>query len=193
MKLEPWQHATAAAALTLTVLTGLWLLLALPTSLVRHANAERIDLLERQLISYRAAEQSILTIENEIAALEAESRNADLFLPGSTPALAAAELQRTLKNIIESHDGHVVSSQPVIQDTGSAFPGITIKISMRGDIETLQNVLYDAAVAKPRLTIDNLIVQRQHVANRGQQQTAPRLDARFDVIAYLNRSPEGGP
>jgi hypothetical protein len=70
-------------------------------------------------------------------------------------------LQKQLKILIESHGGQIVSTQPIDDQDNDLFPKVTIKLHMRGNINTLQETLYALEFATPLLFIDNIIIQIQ--------------------------------
>lgn len=184
--LKPWQHALASLALTAGVFGIAWALLLLPAGRLQEANQDRIQTLEQQLLRYRQAALSVDELRQAVISVKQNNGNSDRFMTGTEPALAAAEVQRLLRDLSEKHQGQVLSSQPLLQETESSYPRITIKISMRGSIQALHGILYDIAATESKLTINNLVVQQRRSARHTSEDAEPQLDIRFDVVTYLS-------
>jgi general secretion pathway protein M len=95
-------------------------------------------------------------------------------LPGNTPSLAAAELQRILRNVAKKHNGQVNSAKtlPVTIEKGFELIPVNIKIDI--PLSGLQAMLYEIDTMQPKLYIDNLrIMSNQPPSSRTRLKKSP--------------------
>ncbi len=189
MKLElgHWYHALLSISILLLGLLFLYYLFVSPALVSRSNFNERYDELELQLAKYKKAEQQLVQLKNQISQLNNNPSQKAYYFENKPNTLAAADLQKQLKILIESHGGQIVSTQPIDDQDNDLFPKVTIKLHMRGNINTLQETLYALEFATPLLFIDNIIIQNRvkRSASRRNQPNADQLDIRLDVIGYI--------
>ena len=130
-----------------------------------------------------------------IAKIQQDHSVAAQYLPQSTPALAAAELQQRLKTMVEAAGGTLQSIQALPPGEEAGAVKVTISAVMNGDTGSLQKVLYDLESQTPLLFVDNLEVSMRTTRPRlpnGRYATYTRmqLNAQFEVSGYLRK--EGG-
>jgi len=189
LELKHWQHALLSVGILLLGLFFLYYLLVSP-ALANRANFNgRYDELELQLAKYKKAEQQLEQLKNQISQLNDNPSKKAYFLKNKPDTLAAADLQKQLKTLIESNDGQIVSTQPIEDQDKNLFSKVTIKLHMRGNINALQETLYGLEFSKPLLFVDNIIIQnrarRSASARKKPNANADQLDIRFDVTGYI--------
>lgn len=116
-----------------------------------------------------------------------EQENAQLT-SGATPALASAELQTFIKNIVTDAEGELVSTQVLPTKQDDAFTRIAVKIRLNGNMTTLRDVLYQIESARPLRFVENLNIRpirNQHNPVTKRFEPTDRLSVDFDVIAYM--------
>lgn len=186
LQLKKWQHALISLGMLFLVLFILFIVLVAPAMTDKNANNERIENLQLQLVRYKSAEQELMQLEKQLEQLLRQYFNhKEAFFEEKQETLAAADLQQYLKKVIESHAGNLVSTQPINDTDTKPFPKVTVKIHMRGHINALQETLYQLESSRPRLFIDNIIIQRRNPTGRGKQPFTDQLDIRFDVNGYI--------
>jgi general secretion pathway protein M len=109
------------------------------------------------------------------------------FLPGETPALAAAELQNRIKRIVEEEDAVLVSSAFEQSSEPQVLTPITVSVRARSSVEALQQILIEFESDAPMLFLDNLTIQSRHRPGRLLRETNEELDLEFRVTGYVNR------
>ena len=191
MKLEfkHWQHALLSTSILILGLLFLYYLLVSPALTSRLNFNERYDELELQLAKYKKAEQQLVQLKNQISQLNNNPSQKAYFLENKPDTLAAADLQKHIKAIIESHEGNIVSTQSIEDQDHEIFPKVTMRIHMRGNINTLHQILYQLESSTPQIFINNLTIQNR-IQSRGRrrQQNTNQLDIRFDVTGYIFNS-----
>ena len=185
-KISKWQHAVISYGILILCLLALYIVLVEPAIIARMSITEKYDNLDLQLAKYRQAEQQILALQNQISQLDRSPKGKEYFLEEKPNSLAAADLQRYLKSLIESHAGDLISTQPVADKNTDLFPDVTIKIHMRSNINSMHKILYQLETSTPMLFIDNVIIQQHgQTTRRSRPQNPDQLDIRFDVTGYI--------
>lgn len=116
------------------------------------------------------------------------------YLKSKSEALAAAEIQRVIKGIIVPNGGEILSTQIISSNKKAKIPQITLKVRMRGDINSLVKVFYKIETGDPFLNIDNLSIRsrnirrRRSVRNKDTQQAPSSLDIQFEISGYIRGS-----
>jgi hypothetical protein len=117
------------------------------------------------------AAESIRTQSETLAALGArlsvlradagsgEAAAASVFLPGETPAVAGAALQRLVATTVEAAGGRVTESE-IAPGESPEDPGrVDLRVSFDTEIVGLQKILFDLETGSPILLIRDLSVQ----------------------------------
>jgi hypothetical protein len=89
----------------------------------------------------------------------AEEAAASVFLPGETPAIAGAALQRIVATTVETASGRVTESE-ISPSESEEDPGrVDLRVSFDTEIVGLQKILFDLETGSPILLIRDLSVQ----------------------------------
>lgn len=188
MRLTPVQSRLLALGLLLLVLAAAVAAVAVPAILLHRHYDHYIDQYSDHLARYRRVAASRADIEAALA--DVEKRDARrYYLKARAPALAAAELQGSIARVVESHNGHMISSQAMpAKDDGKSAAGTRISLSTQfsAAIVPLQTILHDIEVHEPYLFIDQLTVR----ANQGRQfkpqpGVQPEYSVQLTVSAFM--------
>ena len=189
------QRLTALAALVgaMLLLSGL---LLLPYLAIVGSYDGQLQAISDKLHRYRTSVQQMTNIQEQQRRLQRIERATGYSLGGDRPALAAAELQRRVKQVIEQQGGAVVSSQVLGEKTERGMQQITVRVTMRAGIEALGKILHGLESQPPVLMFDNVhIGSRPGGTSRWRGSTsAQELDVRLDVIGFRRGAeapPEG--
>lgn len=118
------------------------------------------------------------------------------FLIADSYNLGTSELTRLLKGIVANNakipaDCRIQSNSPSKDKDQDQFEKITLKVRMQCQFPDMVNVLQDIETSIPQLFVDNLnLEQRTTRSSRSRRNitpTAPKLDVRFDLFAYMNK------
>ena len=157
----------------------------------RHQNFRQSRVSSTELLAkYQQISRAVNALEEELAALQSAQTSQAGFLPGDSSALAAAELQTHVKNIVRSAGEDLRSTQilPVNEEAGVTRVAIRVQLPVR--MQSLQVVLHTLESGIPFIFIDNVDVRRRKTSRRRQDTNEEvYLDVRFDVTGYM-RSPE---
>lgn len=180
----------ALALLVLALLLG-GLLLGYPLSLLLGGSTEEISDLAFRAERLRRVAASAEAWRNRAAAIRQQVTETEQFLDGGTPALAAAALQASLKEMIGSAGGNVASSQSTPPKEEQGFTRIGVRTVLTGSVDTLRDLLYLAETARPFLLIGHLnitprrsgVVAMRNNAAANKQQGLLTVD--IEVYGYM--------
>jgi general secretion pathway protein M len=182
--LAPAQSRLLALALLFLVLAGIYLVVVNPfLSLHRHYG-DVIDQSEERLARYRNLVAHKDDLEQRLNAVQGATSAQDFYLRNTTPTLAAAELQEHVKRVIAANQGTLLSTQIMPEKPEGQLVRVTVKVAMRGTIETLQKVFHALEGGRPFLFLDDVFI-RAYSLRRGNQMTVSEMEIRFDVSGYI--------
>jgi hypothetical protein len=180
------QRITALALLGLALAAGIGLL-AGPYLVVAGSYEHRLGQLTEKLQRYRVIVQQGDGAGEQQRVLTRLERSHGYYLSGDKPTLAAAELQRRVKQVIEQQGGTVVSSQVLGEKDEGGLRQLALRVTMRTGIETFARVLHTLEAQPPVLVLENV-----HIGARPGGATArwrgsanlQEIDVRFDVLGF---------
>ena len=144
------RRALAFALLALAILAGA-AAVAAPAVLWRHYETE-LATVERHVADLQAqvpARERLLQEERRLGTETAERS----LLRGSTPGVAAAQLQGDLTALASAMGAAVASVQILDPEPADAFTDIGLRLTMTADISTLRDFLYAVEARDPILLV----------------------------------------
>ncbi|MBK5929392.1 hypothetical protein CCR82_02290 [Halochromatium salexigens] len=129
----------------------------------------------------------------------AEEQSNDAFkayyFDADTPAIAGAQLQREVQDMVRNAGARPVSAQVLPSDEQDDPPRVRVRIQLQGTTDQLFDVLYRVESARPFLLIDQLSIRSQARSNqrRGRRTTRgasrpdnqDQLTVRLDIFGYF--------
>jgi general secretion pathway protein M len=182
--LSPWQSRALALTLLFLMLFGIYLVVARPLLGLHESYRGAIEQAEDRLSRYKdiIAHKGIL--QQRLNALRSSRAAQDMYLRNPTPTLAAAQLQERVKQVIAANQGTLLSTQIMPEKSEGKLMQVTVKVAMRGTIDTLQKVVYALEGGRPFLFLDDVFI-RAYSLRRGNQTAVSEMEIRFDVSGYL--------
>jgi hypothetical protein len=119
--------------------------------------------------------------------LEQSGNLEEALLAGSTPAVAAAQLQGDLSSLVAAMGGEVVTVQIIEPEETPPFVRIGLRLTMTGDTATMRDLLYAIETRNPVLIVSgmNLVASMPEAADAAAD---PELNATFEVYGYAPRT-----
>ena len=182
------RQALLSLGLLLSVIALLSTILVLPAINGRLKFHNRLNELQFQYSKFQGIAKQSELLKEDLTLLQKVQTDQSGFLDEKPEALAAADLQKQIKTLIDTNGGNLISTQVVKNrsDEVSMFPEVTIKVHMRSDIEALQKLLYQLASSETVLQVDNLLIQkRRQGGGRRARRDANLLEIRFDTTGYI--------
>lgn len=183
---SPVARRAVAFGLLVALLVFVYLVMLAPYLSLYNDHRQTVAELTHRLQHYHGIAAQRDSINEELQSLAQKIQNGRYYLEKDAPALASAELQQRVKEIISAHHGQVVSMQVATEPTEGATGRVTLKTRMRGSIEDLQKILFEMESQRPLLFLDNAFIRSNPASNPRRAGVAhSRLDIGFDVSAYL--------
>jgi len=200
-------HAAGALALLVAVVVAVYLGVARPV-MDRHGfYRQSVESMEQRLRGYARLIASRPALEKQLQVLQRDRSAQQHFLAAKTPSLAATELRRRVKSVVQAAGGTLVSTQDVQAENGDVFPRVTLKVQMQGSTQALQGVLHALESQRPLLFVEDLRVRSREIRrrrtprdrrNRRSKTTKTpvkletRLTVGFELYGYLGASVGAG-
>jgi len=181
------RHCLLSAGILFLLLATVGAAILLPWwSQMQLYDEEAVELMER-LARFKALSARRPLLESQLQQVRQRHETNEYYIDAATPAVAAAVLQRKVKQVVESGEGELVSTQNLPQNPAEKPVQIAIRVRMSSDVAALAKVLHELEVARPLLFIDNLSVRsRKKLRGRRTNRTVQyQLDVRFDLAGYL--------
>ena len=178
----------AIALLLLAVLAVAVVTLGPPLALYR-AQATAIDDGLRELATYRRLVGQKAELERQLAGLSRRSATSKYYVQGATPALASANIQKYIKNIVSRNGAEVISTQIVAAQSDAQGNEVSLRVHMRADFDAAIAILHSVESGRPMLFVDDLAINARPV--RGRTPDDPpvvQLDMQFELKGYTGGS-----
>ena len=182
------QHAALALALLGAGIAAMVVIIVLPALASRQAFQDRLGELQLHYQRFNALARQTPNLKRTLEELRSAPADQTGFLEEQAPALAGAALQKKIKEHIEASGASLVSAQVAAPGKQKLYPSTTIQVQMRGDVESLRDVLYSLAADPMLLQLDNILIQSRHAARAPARQGGDVIEARFDVTAFIYQS-----
>jgi len=134
-----------------------------------------------------ASREEVLT---EIEQGRKEINSLGYFSVQTKPSLAAAELQKRLKEMVQNADGEISSTQVLPNKDEDGLLRITVKVKLTGDMEMLRALLFEIDVEKPLMMIENLTIvpapKKRNRKTRKREQTG-KVVVTLEVSSYIRK------
>jgi len=185
MNLSASQSRTLAIALLALVTVTVGLIIFGPVLVLHQSQAGEIETRAQELATYRRMAAGQAQFEQQLASLSQRNVSTDYQVKGTTPALASANMQKHLKNIVTRNGAEVISTQIVTSDDDVESNRVSLKVHLRADIRAAMVILHALESSRPMLFVDNLAISARPV--RGRTPNDPptvQLDLQFEIDGY---------
>lgn len=187
------QRRALAIGLLIVLLTTAYFSFIEPIVAMYQEQNDRIAHLQKRLEGYQKIAAERNQLQQDYSDLKQQlSVTQTGYLNSTTKALAAAELQDHVKQVVANNGGNVTSTQ-ILQNENekdkNVVPRVSIKIQMTGSIDTVQKVFHTLETDQLKLFIDNVYLRGRsaYMAAANKQQSG-QLDIRFTIYGYIKMS-----
>jgi hypothetical protein len=149
---RPRRIAALLVVALMVIVPALWIAWSLSAaSVMAQANRDQAD--------------TLASLQARLAALAAssnggEANTASVYLPGKSPAIAGATLQRIVANTVEAAGGRVVQSEISRPENPEQEQGtVNLRAEFDTDIVGLQRIIFDLETGAPILMVQALTVE----------------------------------
>lgn len=112
-----------------------------------------------QLGRYRHLIASLPGLRAELERVNSNQEFKAFYFEAPTPALAGAELQRKVQDIVTAAKGRLISTQLLPEEKEEQPARVRLRVQIQGGTETLLEVLYQLDEARPFLFVEQLSVR----------------------------------
>jgi general secretion pathway protein M len=184
------------AVLILLAVVSLLLWLVIGPLLSRFQSDEEVIAgLQQRLQVYQRLVAELPAQEARLAELKRSDPVTRLVIAETRPALASAELQQQIGQLIGTIGAQVISTQILsLEDAESPLPAVGIKVHLRGETEQLVRLLYELANHEPLLLVENIVVlsnprvDMRRMRRAADLKVVPSLDITFDLKGFIARA-----
>ena len=160
---------------------------------------EEIAEQSRLVARYQEMLQAMPKLQAELEQVRNDQQLKAFYFSAETRALAGANVQAKIKEIISSSGGSLTSTQLLSRDTGERSQKVGVRVQMRTDTAQLVEVLYQIETAQPLLFIEQVSVRaqaRRRVSRRSRRAkkaavSSPLLTVRLDIFGFVQPEQEG--
>lgn len=184
------QRLSRALAVTLLIAAagGIWSLAVEPAAAAFRNAQTHIDETSRRLERYRQAGRDRAELERLAAEQRRRWEDNGVMLVADNPVLAAANLQKTIKDIVGRQQATLRSVQPLPPKTEGWVEKIAVRVRLETDMPSLQKITHAVESALPHLFLDQVDIRAQ---TTGAQQRGPViLDVQADIYGYMRSVPK---
>lgn len=173
------------AYLALGALALLFLVVvALPVAAMFRAQAEDRQQALAQLEAYRTEEARRPGLASRLAALQQGAKSVPGLLTASSPALAQAQLQSDMKEMIDRNGGSLLSAQLLPPTKVKGFDSVAIQYDLTIPLSRFSGLVYAVETHVPYYFVDSadLVMPPNWKANSPTQD--PSMEMRWTIHAY---------
>jgi general secretion pathway protein M len=181
---DPRRGRQLAVGLLVAVVAGLVAAIAIPVWMLhRHYDAALADNFDK-LDRYRRIAQTRPQVARQLEAMSTRDPR-KFFLRSGAAALSAAEAQESIRTLVESSGGRLITmGAPASRDEGR-YRQVTVNVQLTANIFALRKILAAVEGNTPYLFVDNLTVRTQVPATfRPAPGAEPEMFVQFDVSGY---------
>lgn len=174
-----------ALGILAAVLGLVWLLVIDPIAGAFAAQSDDIAEAHRLLTAYAQRIAMRPLLEAQLASLKQHESTSAGLIGGGSAELAAANIQNTVKALIESESGQVTSAQNLQPVTADGFQRVEIQYDVTLPMARLKNLTYKLETAMPFLFLDGIDLRApENWQNAGIALDPPPIQVRWTVSAY---------
>ncbi|TVQ92953.1 MAG: general secretion pathway protein GspM [Chromatiaceae bacterium] len=175
---------------TLLLPLVLLLLVLLPWWQQRADLQNRLQTATEQWQRFQRVLATLPALREELAREQANEPDKAFYFDAATPALAGAQLQREVQEIIRASGARPISAQALPAEREESPARVRLRVQLQGSTEQLFEVLYRIEDMRPFLFVDQLSIrstpQRPGVRRpRVPGQQDGELTVRIDVFGFV--------
>lgn len=178
---------SAIGLLLLVLLLGYFAVIY-PLMGVKQEYQETVDDLRFKLEHLQQVASGREALAQRLEKIRALAKQNDAFMPTNTAALASADLQTRIKQVVSEAGGELSSTQVIPERNEENAVRVGVKIRMTGSSGVLRQVLQSFESGKPYLFIENLNIRPIRMPRNPRDKNPvieDRLSVDFDVAGYM--------
>lgn len=158
--------------------------IALPVAALFHGQAEDRKEALRELAVYRAEEGQRPALAAQLAALREGAKTVPGLLDASNAALAQAQLQSEMKDLIDKNGGSLLSAQLLPPTTVKGFDSVAIEYDMTVPLSNFSALVYAVETHVPYYFVDSADFVMPPNWKPSSNTPDPAMEMRWTIHAY---------
>jgi len=152
-----------------------------------------MDDIDSLMFRIKRYERIISSRDQVLSAIEQSRKEINAlgyFYTQETPSLAAAELQKRIKKIVDAAGGEISSIQVLPGKEENGLVSIGVKVKVVGNMEMLRSLLYEIDIEKPLMKIDQITIVPSAKRFARKMLAAAKsgtVTIMFDVSGYMKK------
>ena len=147
---------------------------------------------ERQLVKFQRIFENSGDLEKEVVLLKGILKQGESgLLTGKTPALAAADIQRIIREMAEKSQVEIKRVRVLKPEevNGSLYLGIPVQLTATATVRHLKELLYQIMTSPKYLTVQRVVITvHRRRLRRNQPKEADIVNADITVNGFLKKS-----
>lgn len=181
--LSPPLSRALALSLLVAATGGVWGFVVSPALDAFDRAQAHIDEAADRLDRYRRAGRDRAELERMAGEQRRRWEESGVFLTADSAVLAAANLQKTIKDIVGRQQVALRSVQSLPPKTEGRVEKVAVRVRLEADVPSLQKIIHEVEAASPYLFLDQVDIKAQ---TSGSQQRGPvRLDVQADIYGFM--------
>lgn len=147
---------------------------------------------EEQLQRYRRLIATLPSLRSELEQVNDNQAFKAFYFDAATAALAGAELQRKVQDIVTAAKGRLISTQLLPEEKEEQPARVRLRTQIQGSTETLLEVLHQVDQARPFLFVDQVSIrssarpEQPEQMVRGRPVRRPQVDETGELTIRLD-------
>ncbi len=186
-QLAPKQRRVLALAILIIIMGTGYALLVIPLRAVSASYDQQLQQLTQRLAGMHNLLNEGRSARAQLQRLAVAEKRHGYYLESNRPTLAAAELQRRVKQTVENEGGSIVSSQILGEQEGSGLHRVVLRINLRMDLPTFEKILYELESKAPVLVLNNISISARPSGSTARRRGGVEqqvLDVSLDVMGF---------
>jgi general secretion pathway protein M len=189
-KLNKTQERWVAVGLLFSIFIIISAVVFIPWYNAINETLEKIEDQVYQIQRYQRVIASRDEVLNEVEQGRKKINALGYFFTQETYSLAAAELQKRIKGMVEGAGGDISSTQVLPYKEQDELIRIAVKVRLVGDMEMLRSLLFEISSAKPLMSIEDItIIPKRGKRNRKTREIEETglLTLTLEVSSYMRK------
>lgn len=194
-QLAPKQRRGLALAILIVIMAIGYALLVMPLRGVSASYDQQFQQLNQRLTGMQNLLDEGQSARAQLQRLAVAEKRHGYYLENNRPTLAAAELQRRVKQTVENQGGSIVSSQILGEQEESGLHRVVLRVNLRMDLPTFEKILYDLESKAPVLVLNNISISARPSGSTARWRGSVDqqvLDVSLDVMGFRKPVSENG-
>ncbi|MGH6889942.1 MAG: type II secretion system protein GspM [Rhizomicrobium sp.] len=185
MRAPAFLHGRQGAFIAIgTVFVLLATMVALPVAALFRGQAEDRKEALQELAAYRAQEAQRPALAAQLAALREGAKTVPGLLDASNAALAQAQLQSEMKDLIDKNGGSLLSAQLLPPTAVKGFDSVAIEYDMTVPLSNFSSLVYAVETHVPYYFVDSADFVMPPNWKPNPNRADPAMEMRWTIHAY---------